>query len=84
MIRVVKPKNDVVLSNGIFLRRGAVRTVDISDNEWEHIAPVVVDLTPTGVENPAPARVEKADGENDIQHTPKKGKKQALKNDLAR
>ena len=78
MIRVVKPKNDVVLSNGIFLRRGAVRTVDISDNEWKHIAPIVVDLTPTGVETSAPAREEKADGENDIQHKPKKGKKQSV------
>lgn len=78
MIRVVKPKNDVVLSNGIFLRRGAVRTVDISDNEWKHIAPIVVDLTPTGVESSAPARDEKADGENDIQHKPKKGKKQSV------
>ena len=78
MIRVVKPKNDVVLSNGIFLRRGAVRTVDISDNEWQHIAPAVVDLTPTGVETSAPAREEKADGENDIQHKPKKGKKQSV------
>lgn len=78
MIRVVKPKNDVVLSNGIFLRRGAVRTVDISDNEWKHIAPIVVDLTPTGVESSAPAREEKADGENDIQHKPKKGKKQSV------
>lgn len=78
MIRVIKPKNDVVLSNGIFLRRGAVRTVDISDNEWKHIAPIVVDLTPTGVESSAPAREEKADGENDIQHKPKKGKKQSV------
>lgn len=78
MVRVVKPKNDVVLSNGIFLRRGAVRTVDISDNEWKHIAPIVVDLTPTGVESTAPARAEKADGENDIQHKPKKGKKQSV------
>lgn len=78
MVRVVKPKNDVVLSNGIFLRRGAVRTVDISDNEWKHIAPIVVDLTPTGVESSAPAREEKADGENDIQHKPKKGKKQSV------
>lgn len=78
MIRVIKPKNDVVLSNGIFLRRGAVRTVDISDNEWKHIAPIVVDLTPTGVETSAPAREEKADGENDIQHKPKKGKKQSV------
>ena len=83
MIRVVKPQNDVVLSNGIFLRRGAVRTVDISDNEWQHIAPAVVDLTPTGVETPAPERVEKPNGENDIQHTPKKGKKQTVKNELA-
>ena len=78
MIRVIKPKNDVVLSNGIFLRRGAVRTVDISDNEWKHIAPIVVDLTPTGVESSAPAREEKADGENYIQHKPKKGKKQSV------
>lgn len=78
MIRVIKPKNDVVLSNGIFLRRGAVRTVDISYNEWKHIAPIVVDLTPTGVESSAPAREEKADGENDIQHKPKKGKKQSV------
>ena len=78
MIRVIKPKNDVVLSNGIFLRRGAVRTVDISDNEWKHIAPIVVDLTPTGVESSAPAREEKSDGENDIQHKPKKGKKQSV------
>ena len=78
MIRVIKPKNDVVLSNGIFLRRGAVRTVDISDNEWKHIAPIVVDLTPTGVETSAPAREEKADGVNDIQHKPKKGKKQSV------
>ena len=78
MIRVIKQKNDVVLSNGIFLRRGAVRTVDISDNEWQHIAPAVVDLTPTGVETSAPAREEKADGENDIQHKPKKGKKQSV------
>ena len=78
MIRVIKPKNDVVLSNGIFLRRGAVRTVDISDNEWKHIAPIVVDLTPTGVETSAPAREGKADGENDIQHKPKKGKKQSV------
>ena len=78
MIRVIKPKNDVVLSNGIFLRRGAVRTVDISDNEWKHIAPIVVDLTPTGVESSAPAREEKADGKNDIQHKPKKGKKQSV------
>ena len=78
MIRVIKPKNDVVLSNGIFLRRGAVRTVDISDNEWKHIAPIVVDLTPTGVESSAPEREEKADGENDIQHKPKKGKKQSV------
>ena len=78
MIRVIKPKNDVVLSNGIFLRRGALRTVDISDNEWQHIAPAVVDLTPTGVETSAPAREEKADGENDIQHKPKKGKKQSV------
>lgn len=78
MIRVIKPKNDVVLSNGIFLRRGAVRTVDISDNEWKHIAPIVVELTPTGVESSAPAREEKADGENDIQHKPKKGKKQSV------
>ena len=78
MIRVVKPKNDVVLSNGIFLRRGAVRTVDISDNEWKHIAPIVVDLTPTGVESSAPAREEKADAENDIQHKPKKRKKPSV------
>ena len=78
MIRVIKPKNDVVLSNGIFLRRGAVRTVAISDNEGKHIAPIVVDLTPTGVETSAPAREEKADGENDIQHKPKKGKKQSV------
>ena len=78
MIRVIKPKHDVVLSNGIVLRRGAVRTVDISDNEWKHIAPIVVDLTPTGVESSAPAREEKADGENDIQHKPKKGKKQSV------
>ena len=38
MVRVVKPKNDVVLSNGIFLRRGAVATVYISNTEWKNIA----------------------------------------------
>lgn len=80
MIRVVKPKNDVVLSDGIFLRRGAVRKVDISDHDWKIIAPVVVDLTETGVEqNSAPATVESvADGEKDIPQKPKRGKKQTV------
>lgn len=78
MVRVVKPKNDVVLSNGIFLRRGAVATVYISDTEWKNIAPFVDYYTPADVEEPASAGVDKAVGENDIQHKPKKGKKQTV------
>lgn len=78
MIRVVKPKNDVVLSNGIFLRRGAIATVFISDAEWKSVAPIVEDLTPAGVEKPASAGVKQAEREDDIQHKPKKGKKQTV------
>lgn len=78
MRKTVKPKQDVVLSNGIFLRRGAVATVYLTNSQWESIAPIVDDLTPTGVETTAPAEVKIANSENDIQHKPKKGKKQSV------
>ena len=79
MLRTVKPKNDVVLANGIFLRRGAVAKVFITEKEWKFIAPIVEDLTPTGVEQPAPAgESKKVVSENDIQQNPKRGKKQTV------
>lgn len=80
MNRTIKPKTDVVLTNGIFLRRGAVRAVEISDDEWKIVAPYVNDLTPTGVDTKsAPAvSVEEPKVGNDIQHKPKKGKKQTV------
>lgn len=79
MNRTIKPKTDVVLTNGIFLRRGAVRTVEISDDEWKIVAPYVNDLTPTGVDTKSvPAVSEEPKVGNDIQHKPKKGKKQTV------
>lgn len=80
MRKVVRPKNDVVLSNGIFLRQGAVRTIEVSESEWNSIAPAVVDLTVVGVENTSTpmAVTEKAESENDIQHKPRRGKKQTV------
>lgn len=80
MRKVVKPKNDVVLSSGIFLRQGAVRTIDVSESEWKSIAPSVVDLTETGADaKSTPATVvEEADSEKDIPHKPKRGKKQTV------
>lgn len=80
MRKVVKPKNDVVLSSGIFLRQGAVRTINVSESEWKSIAPHVVDLTESGADaKSTPVMVDdKADSEKDIPNKPKRGKKQTV------
>lgn len=44
MKHTVTPKNDIVLSNGVFLRRGRTVEVEISDRDYTFIKPFVQEI----------------------------------------
>lgn len=43
---LLRPKNDIVLSSGVFLTRGRVVEVDITEQEFTSIAPDVYIVRP--------------------------------------
>lgn len=44
MKHIVKAKNDIVLSNGVFLRGGRVMEVEISDKDYAFITPFITEI----------------------------------------
>lgn len=63
------PNHDIVLSSGVFLRRGSLTVQDLSDEEYEFIAPFIreertspkveKDIKPEVAPIPAPKRAKK-------------------------
>lgn len=67
-------KIDIVLSDGVFLKRGNTYEVDISQKDYDFVAPYTADLTPP-VEEPA--------RQEEIKQKPKRQPKKAVeKNEL--
>lgn len=67
---VVTPNIDIVLSNGMFLRRGVKSEVEVSESDYSFISPYVVEET---IQTDDKVTIEK----------PKRGRKPAVvKNEL--
>lgn len=69
---VVKPKVDIVLSNGMFLRRGFEYNIFVNDNELAFISPYASIIQAQ----------EKQQDDNKIDK-PRRGRKPIVKNELA-
>ena len=75
MRKVLFAKIDIVLSDGVFLKKGNRYEVEISEEDYDFVAPYTVDLTPQDEE---PVRQE------EIKQKPKRqpNKKVVEKNEL--